>query len=785
MSAEIQKNNFSEKLDTIVLIGNHLPRMCGIATFSTDLAQALSRESPESDCWVVAMNDIPDGYAYPSRVRFEVNQNQLQEYRLAADFLNINHVDTVCVQHEFGIFGGKSGSYILAMLRTLRMPVITTLHTVLQNPDPDQYTVMDELIQISDRIVVMSNLSMEILHDLYNFSDDKIIYIPHGIPDIPFIDPNYYKDQFGVEGRRVILTFGLLSPGKGIEYMINALPEVVARYPETVYIVLGATHPHIKREFGEEYRHSLQRRARTLKVGDHVIFHNRFVSLKELSEFLGCADIYVTPYLQKEQVVSGTLAYAMGTGKAVISTPYWYAEEMLSESRGKIVPFHDSSAIASEIINLFDHEIEMHAMRKRTYKFTRSMIWKEAVREYLRVFYEAKQNRQQKHTAIVQATNIRTTQLELPEVNLDHLRTLTDDTGLLQHARFGIPKKAHGYCTDDNARGILAVLMAQDKFLNRTELNNLANTYLSFIEYSFNEQIGRFRNFMTYDHKWKEEVGSEDSHGRALWALGVTVSLSKSDSQVGIALELFEQALRIVEDFSSPRAYAFSLLGINAYRKHFSGDSTTRRIQGVLAERLLGMFESNSTVDWPWIEDTLTYANGKIPHALIDTGKNLEDNDMTKAGLRMLHWLVHIQKDVSEHFAPIGNNGWYNRYGKKARFDQQPIEAEAMIEACLEAYDVTGDIAWFEEATHCFEWFLGRNDLQTPIYDYTTGGCRDGLQSNGANQNQGAESTIAWLLSVLTMYKFRSMQIINIKNNEKEQKKQKLSLLKIDQISPQ
>lgn len=772
MSVAFQKNYSHRKLNTIVLVGNYLPRMCGIATFTTDLLDALSLESPESDCWVVAMNDIPGGYSYPSCVKFEVSQNKFHEYRLAADFLNMNQVDMVCLQHEFGIFGGKHGSHILAMLRTLRMPFITNLHTVLKNPDSDQKAIMEELIQLSDRVVVMSSLAVEILHDLYSIPDTKIALIPHGIPDIPFIDPNYYKDQFVVEGCKVILTFGLLSPGKGIEYMIDALPEILARYPETVYILLGATHPHIKREFGEEYRLSLQQRARTLNIEDRLIFHNRFVSIKELCEFLGCADIYITPYLNKEQIVSGTLAYAMGTGKAVISTPYLYAEELLSEGRGKIVPFCDSSAIAAEVLNLFDNEVEMHAMRKRTYKYTRSMIWKEVARKYLNVFYQLKQDRQQRYPAFINTVSKNEVPHELPEIKLDHLKILTDDTGLLQHARYNIPNRARGYCIDDNARGVIAVLTAQDKVLDSSILDGLISIYLSFLEYSFNEKTGRFKDFMTYERKWKEEVGSEDSHGRALWCLGFAVSKSKSESQVGMSLELFKQALSTIEDFTSPRAYAFALLGINSYRQRFSGDTTARHIEKELAERLLNMYKSNKTDDWPWIEDQLTYANGTIPHALILVGKEIERDDMLKAGLNMLNWLVQIQKDPAGNFVPIGNNGWYERNGKKAQFDQQPIEAEAMIEACVEAYNVTGDTAWIKEATRSFEWFLGRNDLQTSVYDYRTGGCCDGLQANGVNQNQGAESTLAWLLSLLTMYKLRSSQLIEGEKKVKIKKEQ-------------
>lgn len=747
---------------TIAFVGNYLPRKCGIATFTTDLLESISRGLQGSDCWAVAMNDIPQGYDYPSQVRFEVNQNRLAEYQIAGEFLNINRVDVVSLQHEFGIFGGKEGSHVLALLRNLRMPVVATLHTVLQDPDPEKRVLLEEIGRVADRMVVMSRLAMEMLRDIYHLPTERVILIPHGIPDVPFIDPNYYKDHFGVEGRKVLLTFGLLSPGKGIECVIDALPQIVARYPETVYIILGATHPNVKKESGEEYRLSLQRRARRLKVEDHLIFHNRFVSLEELCEFLGCADVYVTPYLNKNQIVSGTLAYAMGAGKAIISTPYFYAEEMLADGRGRLVPFADSSAIAHEVLHLFDNEIEMNAMRKRAYKFSRKMIWSEVVQQYVNIFSQLKQERMQKPQLVFQTKGLLSVPHDLPEVKLDHLRLLTDDTGLLQHARFIVPDRNHGYSTDDNARGLIALLMAQDIVSDNGLLNLLMSRYLSFLDYAFNEKTGRFRNFMSYDRTWLEDTGSEDSHGRTLWGLGVAVASSKQESLVGMALDLFERALPTIGNFSSPRALAFGLMGISAYLQRFGGDSNTRRIGKILAEQLFHMYESYATDEWPWIGDKLTYVNGKIPHALIVAGRDFERGEMVEAGLRSLEWLVQIQKDPSGHFAPIGNNGWYPRNGKKARFDQQPIEAEAMIEACITAYSVSQDEKWITEATRCFDWFLGRNDLGTPIYDYTTGGCRDGLQPDGVNQNQGAESTLSWLLSLLTMYTVRNSRAFSI-----------------------
>ncbi len=743
----------------IALIGNFLPRQCGIATFTTDLLTAISNENPAGESWAVVMNDIPEGYDYPESVRFEINQRILDEYRMAADFLNMNSVDVVCLQHEFGIFGGENGSHVLELVGNLRMPVITTLHTVLKEPSPGQMAITKRIAQLSDRLVVMSNAARRILRETYGIADEKIVLIHHGIPDVPFVDPNYYKDQYGVEGRNVILTFGLLSPGKGIENMIDALPDIVARHPETIYIVLGATHPNIKREQGEEYRLSLQRRARSLGVGDHILFHNRFVDLKELCEFLGAADIYVTPYLNREQIVSGTLAYALGSGKAVVSTPYRYAEEMLADGRGRLVPFQDPKALAEQVNDLLSHGVERHAMRKRAYNFCRQMVWKEVARGYLELFESVKKERESRPRPVFRARTMGSAPRENPHPKLDHIIRLTDDVGILQHAKFTVPDRNHGYCTDDNARALIALLMARNMMADIRTTAELAHTYLSFVLHAFNEKTGRFRNFMSYDRQWLEEAGSEDSHGRALWSLGEAVRLANSYEIQAAAQTVFEKAMPVLAEFKSPRAWAFALVGINAYLERFSGDSEVRRMREKLAENLMSLFHENATAEWPWIEDVVTYANGKIPQALIISGKGLANRQMLEAGLQSLDWLVKIQTDPKGYFVPVGNRGWYPRDGEKSRFDQQPLEALNMIEACRDAYEATGDPAWLDHAQRCVEWFLGRNDLNIPLYDHRSGGCCDGLQSDGPNRNQGAESTLVCFLSLLNMSHIRSMRL--------------------------
>jgi len=695
-------------------------------------------------------------------VRFEINQNKLSDYSVASQFLNINKADIVCVQHEYGIFGGPAGSHLLKLLGELRMPVVTTLHTVLKDPLPEYRDVMCKLSDLSDRLVVMSHMAAHFLKDIYAVPEEKIVFIHHGIPDTPFIDPSFYKDKFGVEGKKVLLTFGLLSPNKGIENVLQALPEVVKRHSDIVYIILGATHPHILKWHGDAYRIMLQQLVRKLNIGGNVIFQNRFVEVKELCEFLGIADIYVTPYLNEAQITSGTLAYAMGTGKAIISTPYWYATEMLAEDRGRIVPFQNPDAISDQINALLDNDVNRHAMRKKAYLFSRDAVWKEVSRKYLQVFKEVQLNRSRnprpRHSYVENIKAI--TNFELPEIKLDHLKAFTDDTGILQHANYTIPDRTHGYCTDDNARALLVAAMG-GKYLsaNGWGLDLLGGHYLGFLMYAFNEKEGRFRNFMTYSRQWSEEIGSEDSHGRALWSLGKAVAFLQNPGHLALSTNLFNKALRAVEGFHSPRAIAFSLVGMHAYLDIFSGDSDVRRVRDTLAQRLFNQFKGNATDHWPWLENALNYANGKLPHALLLSGRGMLQKDMIDMGLLSLNWLITIQTEDG-HFVPIGSNGWYKKRGPKARFDQQPIEANSMVEACVEAFNVTRDKLWLDHAVMCFNWFLGHNDLNLPLYDPKTGGCRDGLMADGINQNEGAESSLAWLLSLMTLQKLYADEVL-------------------------
>lgn len=737
--------------DRIAFIGNYLPRQCGIATFTTDLCEAVAAEHPGTTCIALPVNDIEAGYAYPSRVRFELAEKDIDSYRRAADFLNINSVDVVSLQFEYGIFGGRAGSHILALLRELRMPIVTTLHTILREPDPHQRRVLEEVAALSDRVVVMSERGAAFLREVYRISPAKIDLIPHGIPDLSFVDPGFHKDLFGVEGKIVLLSFGLLSANKGIENVIAALPAILAKHPNVVYFIVGATHPQVKQHDGETYRLSLQWLAQEKGVEGQVIFYNQFVTLDELVEFIGAADIYITPYQNPAQIVSGTLAYTLGAGKAIISTPYWYAEEMLADERGVLVPFRDPPALAAQVIDLLDNEAKRHAMRKRAYMFGRDMIWPQVARRYLESFARARAEKRNFTPSVFTVKPLDKRPAELPPLKLDHLRHMTDDTGMLQHALFTLPNYREGYTVDDNARALMVSVLADE--LGHSEGAEIVSRYLAFICYAFNGETKRFRNFMDYQRNWLEASGSDDSHGRTLWALGTLLGRSNTPGLQSMAGRLFEQALPAILTTTSPRAWAFALIGIHEYLRRYDGDRRASQVREELAGRLLTLYQANRSKEWCWFEESLSYCNAALPHAFLLCGQSIPSSTMSDAALESLTWLADLQRDKTNggHFVPIGSNGFYKRGGVRARFDQQPVEAQAMVSACLEAHRITGDKNWYKEARRAFDWFLGRNDLHLSIYDPTTGGCRDGLHPDRPNENQGAESSLAFLQAVLEL----------------------------------
>jgi glycosyltransferase involved in cell wall biosynthesis len=737
----------------IAFLGGYPPRLCGIATFTHDLCEAVAQAAPNAECFAGAVNDTPGGHDYPERVRFDLDEKDLNSYRRAADFLNFNNVEMLCVQHEFGIYGGAAGGHLLALLRELRMPVVTTLHTVLREPDAAQRRVMEGIVKHSDRLVVMAQKGAEILRDTFDVPDAKVDVIPHGIPDMPFADSALFKGQFGVAGREVLLTFGLLGPGKGIEFAILALSEIVRRHPGVVYLVLGATHPHLVAREGERYRLSLERLAEEQGVKDSVIFYNRFVSLEDLKEFIGAADIYLTPYLNEAQVTSGTLAFVFGAGKAVVSTPYWHAQELLGQGRGVLVPFRDAAAVAEGVCGLLEDQQRMETMRREAYAMGRGMIWPAVARRYLECFQHARADREVAPRAAFAGWTVGRRPYLLPPTRLDHIQRMSDGTGIFQHAIFNVPNFHEGYCIDDNARAFILFNQLGETGAppQAAGLDQLGSTYLAFMAAALVPETGRFRNFMSHGRAWLEAAGSEDSHGRALWAAGNGAHRARNEGHRRLSAHLFEHGLAAVEGFTSPRAWCFTLLGIHEYLRRHRGTEPVTRLLETLTNRLVALWDACASADWPWFEDRVTYENARFSQALILTGQWLKDPKVLDMGLKSLRWLASIQTTRTGCFRPVGSNGFFQRDGARADFDQQPIEAQAMVAACQTAFQATQDDSWLREARRAFEWFLGRNDLGLTLYDFATGGCGDGLHPDRVNENQGAESTLAFHLALADM----------------------------------
>lgn len=741
------------QLNRIAFVGNYVPRRCGIATYTRDLRCAVAEHLPGTEAFVVSMNDAGGPHAYPEEVRFECADQDVAAYQRAADFLNLANVDVVSLQHEYGIFGGEAGSHVLALLRGLRAPVHTTLHTVLAEPAAAQRQVMGEILHLSARVAVMTERGRTLLRTVYGVADDRIDVIPHGIPDMEFVDPSFHKDRFGLEQAHVLLTFGLLSPNKGIEHVIRALPDVVARHPRVVYAVLGATHPHLVREQGEHYRDGLVQLVNDLGMQNHVVFHDRYVDMPELLAFLGAADIYVTPYLAQDQITSGTLAYAFGCGKAVLSTPYWHAAELLADGRGVLVPFRDSSAVAHAICELLEDDARRHAMRKRAWLLGREMVWSRVAERYVEAFARTRRS------TIVKPRRgepARPPRRELPQVVLDHLWRLSDSTGAIQHATYDVPSFNDGYCTDDNARALGLMVLVEELGFDTRRTGRAAAAYAAFLGHAFEPSTARFRNFLSFDRRWLDDAGSDDCLGRAVHALGLCIGRSRREPLRRWALRLFEPAIQAAAATTSPRAWALAILGVQEYLRRLSGDRLACGIRRELVDRLVRQQRANAGPDWPWLEDVVAYENARVCQALISAGRWAGDGAALDAGLLMLEWLWEIQRSESGRFTPIGSQGFYPRGGSPATFDQQPIEAQAMVAACIEAFHAVGDGHWLDRAWSAFEWFRGHNLLGMALCDPRTGGCRDGLLPDRLNENQGAESTLAWLSALADMTSLES-----------------------------
>ena len=735
------------QLSSLAFIGNSLPRRCGIAAFTTDLQQAISASCADVKTCIVAMTDHGYAYEYPSVVRLQVNDDRIGEYVHAADFLNAGQFEVVSLQHEFGIFGGEAGDHIMALLSRLTMPIVTTLHTVLSEPTPLQRRVLDRIVDASSKVVVMAEKGRELLRTVHRVPAEKIEIIPHGIPDMAFVEPDQAKLKLGFSGRTVILTFGLLSPNKGVEVMIDAMPSILKSHKNAVYVVLGATHPNLVRHHGEAYRESLVARVRALGIEDHVVFFDQFVDRATLLGFISMCDVYVTPYLNEAQMTSGTLAYSFGLGKAVVSTPYWHARELLADGRGILVPFGDVTAIGNEIAGLLTNNARRQAMRKRSYSSSRSMTWERTAERYLTAFESARRGHRLRAIARLDQSGPSRGSPVPPEMRIGHLLSMCDDTGLYQHAAHSVPDRSHGYCVDDNARSLLLACALNNPGEQRLP-ETLTARLAAFVQHAWNPDTRRFRNFMSFDRSWLEDIGSEDSHGRTLWALGECARSDASQSRRRWAASLFAEALLTAESFRSPRAWAFTLLGLDAYCTSVTEDSPAQRLRHLLAERLISLMSVVATKEWVWFEEGLAYDNARLPQALIVTGISTGAPAYVEAGLRSLRWLMTLQTTPAGFFRPIGTEGFGDKRKLPRAFDQQPLEATAAISACLAAWRADGDVEWRSEAARAFAWFLGSNDLALPLVDLETGSCCDGLHPDRPNENRGGESVISYLLGL-------------------------------------
>ena len=722
----------------LALIGNFLPRKCGLATFTTDVYQAMRARFPEVAVDVYAMDDHPGRYAYPAAVTATIPQDDLSAYVDTARVIEASGAQAIWVQHEYGIYGGTAGDHLLALLDRTTLPVIVTLHTVLEKPSADERRVMEGLLARSARIVVMAERGREILRRVYGANPRQIVTIPHGVPDRPLVDPETMKERFGWQGREVVLTFGLLAPNKGIETIIAALPAVKERHPDLLYVVLGATHPNLVARHGEAYRESLQALAADKGVAENVRFIDEFVDYEPLIDYLQAADIYATPYLNPAQITSGTLSYAVGVGKPVISTPYVHATEILADGHGVLVDFKDVAAFAREIDGLLSSDRDRRRLSERAYARGRTMIWPrlaEATMVEIEAIVASRPERL--HTAAARAVTL------TPDIAA--VERMSDATGMLQHSIYSIPDRRHGYCIDDNARALM--LMSVMPQLDAVTRDKWTTIYASFVQYAWNPDRRRFRNFMNFDRTWCEEVGSEDSNGRALWALGVTARDARDKKHRDWARMMFDTTASLAFELGSLRAQSFAMLGAAAMLDAHPGHELAREILQRFPDVHMAMLAEARRPEWEWFEIVLAYDNARLPQALIRAGVALERQDLIDCGLSTLEWIVSKQTSPQGRFRAVGTESFHRPYGEPLKFDQQPLEAQATVDACVAAHEATGDAKWLEEARRAYGWFMGDNDLDMPLATSADGGCFDGLMPAGLNRNQGAESILALQLA--------------------------------------
>jgi len=742
----------------LAYIGTYPPRECGIGTFTMNLYRSMVINNgiirDSIDGFIVAMNDHDQTYDYPEEVKLTIRQEHQRDYLSAVKFINLSGADLCILEHEFGIFGGQDGVYILPLLHRLEIPLIVTIHTIIKAPSYNEKAILVEICRMANKIVVMSHKAIEFLTSIYNVEREKIVFIDHGVPDIQFGQVKS-KEEFNLENKKVLLTFGFIGRNKGIETVIKALPKVIDKYPDVLYMVLGKTHPNVLRYSGEEYRNYLQHLVKSLNLNNHVFFLNEYINQKELFKYLSAADIYITPYINEAQITSGTLSYAIGVGAAVVSTPYWHAAELLADGRGKLFNFNDSDGLSAILLELLDNPDVLKNLQKKAYDYGRKITWPKTGEKYIAV---AKKILEDEPKVFVKKEII-LDPLILPPFSLAHIKRLTDDTGIIQHAKFGIPNLKEGYCLDDNARALLMVLMAYRQKKNSLALE-LSPIYLSYIHYMQNKD-GTFRNLLSFNRNFLDEVGLEDSFGRTIWALGYLLGNAPNDAYYQTGRLVFFDASQNFEKLQSIRGIANTMVGISYYlRSSPSDDSMVEKLRN-LAYKLIKHYEENSSSNWKWFEPLLAYDNGMLPLALLHSVEILKDDKITEIALETMNFLTEITlKDG--YLSIIGNEKWYKKGGERSMFAQQPVDALAMVLMYHQAFHLTKDKEYLTKLFACFMWFLGENDLRMNLFDFETKGCCDGFESYGVNRNQGAESSLAYLISHLTvLLAFEEFEKIN------------------------
>lgn len=719
----------------VAIIGNHPPRICGIATFTTDVRQALIAARPGLRADLYAMDEPGSLHGYPAQVVCQIAQNDLADYRAAARRINASGAQIVCVQHEYGIFGGPAGAHLLQLLDLVEAPVVVTLHTVLEHPNPDQRYVVEALARRAAKLIVMADKGRRLLEQVHGIASFRIAVVAHGVPDRPLADIAAAKRRFGFDGHDILLTFGLLSPNKGIETMIRALPAIVAEHPRALYVVLGATHPHLVAREGEAYRESMIRLARKLGVEAHVRFIDEYTENERLLDYLEAVDIYVTPYLNETQITSGTLSYAIALGKPVVSTPFWHAAEAISSDIGVLVPFGKHEAFAREISTLLGDDARRERLRQNAWRAGRTMIWPRLAESYLEIFDMALPDHPVRLPVVVRDQPV--------QPRLDAVEQLSDSCGIMQHSIFSVPDRNHGYCVDDNARAL--ILMHRFPASARSEA--LATVYAAFVQHAWNPAVGAFRNFMGYDRCWLERVGSQDSFGRSLWSVGVTAHEAKRHDLRRWAHHLFDDVAPHALKLGCLRSRAFALLGAVSMLRAIPGHDGARRIVETFGRQLHQALVEARRPDWRWFEPVLAYDNARLPEALLLAGQLEDDGAMIDAALDAFDWLDGVQTSKAGHFRAVGTESFGRRHAPPRPFDQQPLEAWATVDAAITAFAATGDERWRDTAMRAWRWYLGDNDLGLPMASVGIGSCFDGLMSDGINLNTGAESVLAFQLA--------------------------------------